>query len=52
MFVSIPLCACFIFGLDGDQSSVVVVSCASSYLCVHGLGRGMLPKVTAKMTFR
>jgi len=48
MFVSIPLCVILIFGLDGEQSGVVLVSCAASYLFVHGLGKGMLPKVTEK----
>lgn len=45
MFVSIALCVAFIFGLTGDQVSVVVVSCTASYLFVHGLGKGLLPMI-------
>ena len=52
MFISIPLCVIFIFGLTGDQGSVVVVSCAASYFIAHGLGQGLLPKVTEKKVLK
>ena len=52
MFISIPLCVIFIFGLTGDQGSVVVVSCAASYFFAHGLGQGLLPKVTEKKVLK
>ena len=42
----------FIFGLTGDQGSVVVVSCAASYFIAHGLGQGLLPKVTEKKVLK
>jgi len=35
-------------GLTGDQVNVVCVSCAASYLFVHGLGQGLLPMVVER----
>ena len=45
LFLSLPLCVILIFGLDGEQSSCVLLSCLTAYVLLHGIGRGLLPMV-------
>lgn len=45
LFFSIPMCVVFVFGLDGPQSSCVLLSCLVAYVLLHGVGKGLLPMV-------